>query len=122
MVYGTEGAALLDSNTYRIYDKKKKLVKEVVDANDATNPLSAKGRSGDKMHLTNFLECIRTGKKTNCPIEEGNKTVVGLHLGNIAWRVHRELHCDATNGHITGDPEAAKLWSREYEPGWEPKV
>ena len=122
MVYGTEGAALLDSNTYRIYDKKKKLVKEVVDANDSTNPLSAKGRSGDKMHLTNFLECIRTGKKPNCPIEEGHKTVVGLHLGNIAWRVHRELHCDGANGHITADAEASKLWSRAYEPGWEPKV
>jgi hypothetical protein len=45
-----------------------------------------------------------------------------LHLGNIAWRVHRALECDPANGHIRNDPEAMKLWSREYEPGWEPKL
>jgi predicted dehydrogenase len=124
MIYGTEGAALLDSNSYKIYDKKKKLIKEVLDAKEAagTNTLSATGQRLDQMHLADFLECIRTGKKPNCPIEEGHKSVVGLHLGNIAWRVGRELHCDAANGHITGDAEAAKLWRREYEPGWEPKV
>ena len=26
------------------------------------------------------------------------------------------------NGHIQGDEEAMKLWTREYRPGWEPKV
>ncbi len=124
MVYGTEGAALLDSNSYKIFDKKKKVVKEVADVKEAagTNPLSATGRRLDKMHLSDFLECIRTGKKPNCPIEEVHKSVVGLHLGNIAWRVGRELHCDSSNGHIFGDSDATKLWSREYQPGWEPKV
>jgi hypothetical protein len=45
-----------------------------------------------------------------------------LHLGNIAWRVGRELHCNPADGHIENDPEAMKLWRREYEPGWEPVV
>jgi hypothetical protein len=45
-----------------------------------------------------------------------------LHLGNISWRVGRELHCEAANGHILHDHEAMKLWRRTYEPGWEPKV
>jgi hypothetical protein len=45
-----------------------------------------------------------------------------LHLGNIAWRVGHELHCDPANGHILKDSDAMKLWRRKYEPGWEPKV
>jgi len=46
------------------------------------------------MHLANFLEAIRGQKSPNAPIEEGHKSVAMLHLGNIAWRVGRELHCD----------------------------
>jgi hypothetical protein len=45
-----------------------------------------------------------------------------LHLGNIAWRTRRDLHCDPANGHILNDAEAMKLWRRDYEPGWEPVV
>jgi hypothetical protein len=45
-----------------------------------------------------------------------------LHLGNIAWRVGRELNCDTNDGHIQNDDAAAALWQREYEPEWEPKV
>jgi hypothetical protein len=43
-----------------------------------------------------------------------------MQLGNIAWRVGRDLKIDPKNGHIIGDKEAEKLWSREYAKGWEP--
>jgi hypothetical protein len=43
-------------------------------------------------------------------------------LGNIAQRTGRSLSTDPANGHIIGDPEASKLWTREYAPGWEPTV
>ena len=43
-----------------------------------------------------------------------------LQLSNIAWEVNRELHLDPRNGQILNDPEAMKMWGREYEKGWEP--
>ena len=43
-------------------------------------------------------------------------------VGNIAWRVGRDLKIDPKNGHILDDKDAQKLWGREYEKGWEPKV
>jgi hypothetical protein len=58
----------------------------------------------------------------NADILEGHQTTLLCHLGNIAWRVGRTLNCDPKNGHIQNDAEAMKLWSREYRPGWEPKV
>jgi hypothetical protein len=45
-----------------------------------------------------------------------------LQLSNIAWEVSRELNIDAADGHIQNDPEAMKLWGREYEKGWTPRV
>src|SRR5207249_1967915 len=124
MVYGTEGAALLDDNSFKVFDLKKKVMKEASAKREAdpTNTLSATGRRLDTLHFVNFLDAIRTGKQPNCPVEEGHKTVGSLHLGNIAWRVGRELHCDPSNGHIKNDAEAMKFWKREYEKGWEPKV
>jgi hypothetical protein len=124
LIYGTEGTVLLDGNSYTVYDKKKKQVRHVNgnESADATNTLSASGIGMDRLHVKDFLECIRKGKKPNSPIEEGHISVAMLHLGNIAWRVKRELRCDQTNGHIQNDAEAMKLWRRDYEPGWEPVV
>jgi predicted dehydrogenase len=124
LIYGTEGTALLDGNAYTIFDKNKKKVKEVKgnEAADPTDTVSASGIGLDKVHVKNFIDCIRTGNQPNSPISEGHKSVTMLHLGNIAWRVGRELNIDPGNGHIKDDEGAMKFWRREYEPGWEPKV
>jgi len=124
MVYGTEGSALLDSNNYTIFDKKKKVIKGTNEKEevDPTNTVSASGLGLDRLHFANFVDAIRNGAKPNSPITEGHKSVTLLHLGNIAWRVGRELHCDAANGHIQGDDQAMQLWQRDYEKGWEPAV
>jgi predicted dehydrogenase len=124
MVHGTEGSALLDGEYYAFYDPKNKLIKEVKpgSAVDSTNTLSSTGLEADKAHFRNFAAAIRDGAKLTSPISESNPSVTMLHLGNIAARVGRTLRCDPRNGRIQGDPEAAKLWRRDYEPGWEPKV
>jgi predicted dehydrogenase len=124
MVYGTEGAALLDGNSYTIFDTNNKVVKEIKEkaAVDPTNILSGTGMALDQLHFQNFVAAIRTGARLNSPIEEGHKSVTLLHLGNIAWRVGRELQCDPANGHILKDSPAMKLWRREYEHGWGPVV
>ena len=45
-----------------------------------------------------------------------------LLLSNIAYFMDRTLHLDTKNGHIKNDPEAMKLWGRDYEKGWEVTV
>jgi predicted dehydrogenase len=124
LVYGTEGTALLDGNSYKLYDKKNAVIKEVNGnaTTDRANTLSSTGPALDRLHVRDFVDAIRTGKAPNCPVEEGHKSVALLHLGNIAWRAQRELICSPQDGHILNDPEAAKLWRRDYEPGWEPIV
>jgi len=124
LLHGTEGTALLEGDNCTFFDKKKKKVKDVKsdEQGDATNTQSASGIGLDKLHMNDFLACIRSGKQPNSPISEGHKSVAMLHLGNIAWRVGRELHLDTANGHVQNDEPAMKLWRRDYEPGWEPKV
>lgn len=122
--YGENGALETGANDYKIYDNKNKLVKTVgssdvvVDGRDTASPNAGM----DQSHLENFLNAIRGKTKITVDIAELHKSTLLVQLGNIAWRVGRRLNIDPSNGHILNDPEAKKLWSREYEPGWELKV
>ena len=73
-------------------------------------------------HFANFIEGIRKGEKLNAAISVGNVSVTMMQLSNIAWEVNRELSLDPNNGRIQNDPEAMKMWGREYEKGWAPHI
>ena len=73
-------------------------------------------------HFANFIAAIRKGEKLNAPISIGNVAVTMLQLSNIAWEVNREIQLDTTDGKIQNDSEAMKLWGREYENGWAPRL
>ncbi|MDH5396912.1 MAG: gfo/Idh/MocA family oxidoreductase, partial [Cyclobacteriaceae bacterium] len=73
----------------------------------------------DKDHMANFLDSIDGQTTPNSDYKDAYKSVLLCHLGNISYRTGRALDCDTTNGHIKNDEEANKLWTREYEKGWE---
>ena len=83
---------------------------------------SIKGRGDDAAHFANFLDCIRNGGHPNSEIEEGVKSTLWCHLGNIAWQTGQTLDIDPKSGRIRGNQDATRLWGREYRQGWEPKV
>ena len=113
----------LGNDDYKIFDTDKKLIKEVKasEAGNGANTISATG-SLDDFHFTSFAEAVRGNRKIISPIVEGHKSVLLCHLANISQRTGRTLHCNPANGHILNDADAMKLWKREYEKGWEPKV
>ena len=76
---------------------------------------------GEAVHLADFLTNIRQQGRPHADIAEGHKSTLLCHLGNIAWRTGRTLHCDPQTGHILNDDDAMRLWAREYRAGWEPK-
>jgi predicted dehydrogenase len=122
--YGETGSLLIESgNSYKIFDLKSKLIKEVknnfvVDARNLADP----AQELDALHIQNFFDAIKKGSKLNSDIVGGHQSTLLVQLGNIAQRTGRTLNTDPTNGHILNDKEAMKLWSREYEKGWEPKI
>ena len=110
-------------NGYQVFDADNKLVKEIKDETpvDAGNKVSPTELL-DRVHLQNFISAIQGTEKLNQTIINGHKSTVIPQLGNIAQRVGRVLNLDSSNGHILNDTEAAKLWGREYQPGWNLKV
>jgi hypothetical protein len=122
VITGTSGTVIVDRDGYEVYDASgKKTDQYHVGGNTYSSDLVGADSMTDA-HFANFIAAITTGAKLNAPIDEGNVAVTMLQLSNIAWEVQRELHVNPTDGHIVGDPEAAKLWDREYERGWEPRL
>lgn len=120
--YGENGAMETGGNSYKIFDLKNNLVKEVTsnDVIDGRDP-SSPSASLDGVHINDFLDAIRNNRKPNADIEELHKSTLLVQLGNIAWRTGHRLNIDPSNGHIVNDSEAQKLWGRAYEPGWDPR-
>jgi hypothetical protein len=107
---GDKGTLMIRHSSYTLYEPDGQVRQQV------------SGSAADSVHVHNFLQAIRGKERLNSDIVEGHTSTVLCHLGNISHRVGRALRCDGSNGHIVGDQEAEQLWSREYAPGWEPKL
>ncbi len=70
-------------------------------------------------HAKNFAACIR-GEETvpGTSLEEGLKTSVMCHLGNICVGLKRRVAFDPETELILGDEEAARMAGREYRGEW----
>jgi len=110
--HGENGSMKVGGWGYTLYDQKGKEIEK------------GEGDRSDDVHIANFVAAIRADDPTmlNAEIEEGHKSTLLCHLGNIAHRTGDTLTCDPANGHVKDNPAAEKLWKRDYEPGWEPKV
>jgi len=121
-ILGTTGSVVMDRDGYVVYDLKNAVVKQSVatQAGDGLN-ISADDDM-TRLHIENFLDGVRTGAALRQPIEEGAKSVLLCHLGNIAQWTGRALKVDPATGRIQGDDAAMAYWQREYAPGWTPTV
>ncbi len=124
--YGEKGSLDTGGDSYKVYDNDGKLINEVksliVEGTVEGRNTASPSLGMDSLHMADFLDAIRNNRKPNCDVEIGHKSILGMQLGNISSRVGRDLKIDPKNGHIIGDSEAQKLWGREYEKGWEPKI
>jgi len=109
--YGEGGTFAIGGNDWTVYDPSGKKTGE------------GKGPGGgDAAHIANFLDAIRDRAKLNSPIEEGQKSTMLCHLGNIAYRTNTVVLCDPKSGRLINNPAGEKLWQRQYRPGWDVKV
>jgi len=119
--YGEKGTMVMQGgNDYTIVGLDNKVIKNVksdveIDSSNLMNP----GEKLDALHLQNFFDGITKGEELHSGIAGGHESTLLMQLGNISQRTGRTLNIDSKNGHILNDPDALKLWSRDYEKGWE---
>ena len=120
-IHGTTGTVVIDRAGYDVFDLNGKLKDTYREPRAASTSHDLLSRdSMTDLHFLNLMDGIRTGAALHSPIDVANVSVTMVQHSNIAWRVGRELKLDTATGHILNDPEAMKLWSRDYEKGWAP--
>ena len=113
---------MLDRDGYVLYDLKNKVVKQNIEAKAGDGLELTGDDAATAVHMENFVDAIRSGGTLRAPISDAAKSVLLCHLGNIAQYTNRALKTNPKNGHILGDADATKYWSREYAPAWTPTV
>jgi predicted dehydrogenase len=108
-IRGTDGTLVMDDGGCTIFDPERKVLEKF------------QGSRGDAEHIRDFIDAVRDGHRTNADIEDGHKSALFCHLGNIAYRTGAAVEVDEGNGHIRNNPAAEQHWARTYRPGWLPK-
>jgi predicted dehydrogenase len=119
--YGTKASLDLTRGGYRIRpetwtgqdpaDPDKKFA-------PATEAREVKGGDLDAQHVRNFLDCVKSRQRPNGDVEEGHRSAVMCHLGNLSTRLGRSLTWDATHERVVNDDEANKMLKKEYRKPW----
>jgi hypothetical protein len=65
-----------------------------------------------------FLEAVRTRKKTGGCAEAGHRAACIMHLANIAIRVGRKIKYDPVKEQVIGDEEANRLLNPPMRAPW----
>ena len=98
--YGTEGYVAIGRKSWKLVEKKNKVV------------FDRQVEFSDLHHLKNFVACIKSGDRPNCDIEEGYRSTLLAHLGNLSFRVGRTLQFDSVTQNVINDEKANSLLKR----------
>ncbi|HJN15586.1 MAG TPA: Gfo/Idh/MocA family oxidoreductase [Armatimonadota bacterium] len=108
-IYGTKGIMFMSRHGVgaQVFDPDGKVVAEFP------------GRHPHNPHIENFLDCVRTRKAPNAPIDEGHYSTNLCHLANISLRMGgRRLEWDGEEEQFIGDAAANKLLKRRGRKPW----
>jgi predicted dehydrogenase len=79
-IQGKKATMVLDDDGYRVFPE----VWKRPNIPPATTH-DFKGGIPTEPHVANFLECVRSRKEPNAPVEVGHNAVAGPHLANLAF-------------------------------------
>ena len=109
-IYGTKGFMYLGRHGggWQAYGSDMQLLAEKT------------GYFPDDAHHSNFIECIRSRKTPNAPIEQGVLSAAMINLANLSYRSgNKALSIDTATGAILDNAEAAALDKLTYRKGYE---
>ncbi len=84
------------------------------------HPLDANGPRPyySDSHSGNFLDCVRTRKRTICDIETAHRSISAVLLGGITLQLQRALKWDPQREQFLNDDEANRLLSAAFRTPW----
>ncbi len=114
--YGTEGWMSVRGSSWKTYMGRKNVPGPSSESKDVeADPMNLAGAGGGG-HFNNFINALRSAQPSDltCDIEEGFMSTALPHLGNISYRLGRDLTFDGKKEKFVGDGAANKMLTRKY--------
>lgn len=80
---GDQGTMIIDEAGFRVWKEPWKDNREPIHKLDAAVPIES--------HIQNFLDCVKSRKEPNAPVEVGANAVAGPHLANLAFHQGKQV-------------------------------
>ncbi len=93
--YGEHGTLIVDRSGWKVYDGRPGLFAETSEIRQS--------------HLRNWIDCIRTRQLPAADIAIGERSMLMCHLGNISYRLGREVRFRPDTLSFDSDDEANRL-------------
>jgi predicted dehydrogenase len=77
------------------------------------------GREQFKLHVRNFLDCVKSRKEPVSDLESAHRVATVCHLANISLRLGRRVRWDARREDVIEDAEASRMLVRPYRTPWD---
>ena len=107
--YGTEGTLMAGNTGWKIY------------RNDGTEGGSMK--PAPETHERNWIECLKSRQRPNSDIEIGRLSTMLCHLGNVSYKLGRDVRFDGDKEDFGNDREANALLRKQYRSPYDlPKI
>src|SRR5438132_4787860 len=72
--------------TDMVTGRSKERIRYMPEKVNRSNGEAVLGQSPDQDHMANFVDCVRSRKTPNAPVEVGYRTAVAAHMANLAYR------------------------------------
>ncbi len=116
--HGNDGVLVVDRGGWEVYPETDRM-KGMKSYRSAGVPRQGAGNEDYHfLHVKNFLDCMRSRERPHSDVEIGHNSMIACHLGNIAFRLGRQVRWDAEKERMIDDAEAQKYVMRPYRAPW----
>lgn len=82
---GTDGTININDSGAEVYEEPWNMDNPYQMTYDTKPAMRIEGSIPTAPHTQNFLDCVKSRKNPNAPVEVGHSAVCGPHLANVAW-------------------------------------
>jgi hypothetical protein len=121
--HGNDGVLVVDRGGWEVYQETERAGRK---RNYRALGVPRQGAGNEDyhfLHVKNFIDCVQSRNRPNSDVEVGHNSMIACHLGNIAFRLGRQVKWDVDKEKMVDDSEAQRYVMREYRSPWKlPKV
>jgi predicted dehydrogenase len=116
---GTLGNIYADTRAYKIVPSTAGQFQREIMRVKAEEKRATGGNSNlTVQHIRNFLDCIKTRRRTNCDLETGHRSTTFALLANIALATKSRIEWDPESERIINNRNANRLLHYKYGRPW----